>query len=98
MNAINEVFETVLSITIAILRFFFLVIALIPSGLHVIFFTRTEICNIELKGLPYRCDREKIANTLSFVDKMCLENPELLELADNPPPPEDFSDEGDEEG
>lgn len=96
MTRINEIFEVLLSITIALFRFFFLVVALIPSGLHVIFFTRTEICNIELKGLPYRCDREKIANTLSFVDKMCLENPELLELGDNPPAPEDFPNDEDE--
>ena len=96
MSRINEVLETVWSIIIAVLRFFFLMIALIPSGLHVIFFTRTEICNIELKGLPYRCDREKIANTLSFVDKMCLENPELLDLPDNSPAPEDFPHDEDE--
>ena len=96
MSRVNEVLETVWSIIIAVLRFFFLMIALIPSGLHVIFFTRTEICNIELKGLPYRCDREKIANTLSFVDKMCLENPELLDLPDNPPAPEDFPHDEDE--
>ena len=90
---INEFFDTLMSTIIALIRFFFLILTFITSGIHIILFTRTEICNVELRGQPFRCDREKIANTLSFVDKMCLENPELLEFADNPPPSEDEDEE-----
>ena len=36
-----------------------------------------------MKGMPWRCDREKMADQMSFVDKICLENPDLLYFADD---------------
>ena len=73
---------------------------LLLSGVHIILFTRTEICNVEMRGMAWRCDREKMHDQLSFVDRVCLENPDLLDYADEqmrkdgelPPPDTDDSD------
>ena len=101
MNQIVSFIEEFYSIIIAIIRLLFLVCATIASGLQIILFTRTEICNIEMRGMAWRCDREKMADQISFVDKICLENPDLLDFADEQMqkeqkglPPEDEDDEG----
>ena len=96
MDRIREVLDEIASIIVALVRLIFLVFAMITSGMHIVLFTRTEICNIEMRGMPWRCDREKMADQLSFVDSLCISNPELLDYADehpDAPPPAD--DEGD---
>ena len=65
------------SYIIAIIRLFFWMGVLLVSGLQQILFTRTEICYIELKGLPLRCDRDDIIDKISYVDKLKVENPDL---------------------
>lgn len=100
MNRIKEIFSEIGSATIALVRLFFLVCAMFTSGVHIVLFTRTEVCNIEMRGMPWRCDRERLADNMSFVDKICLENPELLDFADEQYrkdgklPPIDDDDEG----
>lgn len=75
--------EELLSIIIALVRLVFLTFAMLTSGVQIILFTRTEVWNMEMKGMPWRCDREKMADQMSFVDKICLENPDLLDFADD---------------
>lgn len=70
-------FHTLVSYVIAIIRLFFWAGLLILSGLQQILFTRTEICGIDLRGLPLRCDREDIIDKVSYVDKLKIENPDL---------------------
>lgn len=82
LELIYNFFSSVGSALIALTRFFFLLMALTASGVHIILFTRTEICNVEMRGQAWRCDREKMMDQLSFVDKVCLENPDLLGFAD----------------
>ena len=62
---------------IAIVRLFFWEILVFFSGLQQIIFTRTEICGVDLRGLPLRCDREDIIDKVSYVDKLKTENPDL---------------------
>lgn len=76
-------FLTFISCLIAIARLFFWVILLIFSGLQQILFTRTEICGIELRGLPLRCDRDDIIDKISYVDKLKVENPDLEIVDEN---------------
>ena len=78
-----EFFSTTCSILIALLRLMFLTAAMLTSSVHVILFTRTEVCSIDLKGMPLRCDRERDMQNLSFIDKVCLQNPDLLDYADD---------------
>lgn len=82
MNKVKEILDETGSIIVALIRLLFLTFAMVTSGIHVVLFTRTEVCNIEMRGMPWRCDREKMADQMSFVDKICLENPELLDFAD----------------
>lgn len=82
MNKLREILSEVGSVIVALIRLLFLTCAMFTSGVHIVLFTRTEICNIEMRGMPWRCDREKMADQMSFVDKICLENPELLDFAD----------------
>ena len=89
--------KMIFSVMLAIIRLFFLLLALTFSGLQIILFTRTEICNIEMKGQPWRCDREKMMDNVAFVDKMYLENPELFEGTETQDLGEDEGDGGDVE-
>ena len=92
MNRITEFLEVFISMVIAILRLLFLCATLLMSGLQIVIFTRTEVCNLEMKGMPWRCDRQKMNDQLAFVDKMYLENPDLFEGGETNFPPEDTED------
>lgn len=96
MNRVVEFLEAFVSIIIALCRLFFLTCAMVTSSLQIILFTETEIANIELKGMPLRYQRKKDMQNLAFVDSLLLNNPELLDYADEHPdaPPEDIDDEG----
>ena len=95
MNRITEFLGELYSVIIALFRLFFLTCAMLTSGLQIILFTRTEVCNIELRGMPWRCDRLKDMQNLAFIDKICVENPDLLDYADeHPDAPSDDDDEG----
>ena len=89
IERIKEFLNAFISALIAIIRLFFLAVGLIASGLHIILFNRMEICNIEMKGLAWRCDREKDMQNMAFIDKMVLENPDLLDYADGQVPDDD---------
>lgn len=82
MSRLTELLGEIGSIIVALLRLAFLTCAMVTSGIHIVLFTRTEVWNVEMKGMPWRCDREKMNDQLAFVDKICLENPELLDYAD----------------
>lgn len=79
---LQDVIGTITSASIALLRLVFLTITFVLSGIHIILFTRTEICNIEIRGNAFRCDREKDLAKLAFVDKLLIENPDLMETID----------------
>lgn len=82
MDKFIDFWGEVYSIVRALTRLFFLTMAMVASGVHIILFSRTEICNIELRGMPLLCDREKMGDHMSFIEKTCLENPELVDYAD----------------
>ena len=79
---IVEFFDVLFSYITAVIRLIFWVIILFFSGLQQVFFTRTEVSGLEIRGIPLRCDRDKILNNLSYVDKLSIQNPDLAELAD----------------
>lgn len=98
-DRIAEFFSALGSAIIAILRLFFLTLAFLSSGLHIVLFNRTEVCNAELRGLPWRCDREKTAEKMAFIDRLYIDNPDLFEPVDeqdhtNPEDTDDGEDYG----
>lgn len=97
IDRFNEFLGEIYSLVIALLRLLFLTCAMFTSGVHIVLFTRTELYNVELKGQPWRCDREKMEDQMSFIEKTMLNNPELLDFADEQMKNEGFppDDEGD---
>ena len=83
------------SYAIAIVRLCFWPILVFLLGLQQTLFNRVEIAGVELKGLPLRCDRDGMLDKLSYVDKLCAENPDLASLDPNmlEPHDEDFIDD-----
>lgn len=77
MNKVKDCLNYLGSVFIAIARLFFWEAMLFFSGLQQILFTRTEICGIDLRGLPLRCDRDDICDKISYMDKLKCENPDL---------------------
>ena len=78
------------SIFVAITRLLFLTFNMLISGLHLIIYNKIEICNVEMQGLPWRCDRDKMNEQISFVDKLYRDNPDLIDPEDlHDLPPED---------
>ena len=95
---LGEIWGTISSALIALLRLCFLTVTFFISGVSLILFTRTEICNIEIRGNAFRCDREKDLAKLAFVDKLLVENPDLFAMSDGGNSPTAFSDGEDLDG
>ena len=87
MDKIKWFFSNLMSYAIAIARLLFWEVLLFFSGLQQILFTRTEICGLDLRGLPLRCDRDDVLDKISYVDKLKAENPDLDLMTD-----EDYED------
>lgn len=102
MDRLKELCGDIFSVIVAILRLLFLAGTMLISSLHLILFSQLEITNVELRGMAWRSRREKDMRTLSFIDHLCIENPDLLDYADEqmrqegelPPPADDDDDEG----
>ena len=96
MNRLNEIFGVIFSVLRAWLRLCFLTATLFISGTQLILFSRMEICNVEMKGMPWMHDRQKDMQNIAFLDRLCVENPELLDIPEGELP-EDFPHPDDDE-
>ena len=70
----------------AVIRLLIWTILVFFSGLQRTLFTRSEIAGVDLKLVPLKCDLEETDEKLAYIDKLCLENPELIIEND----PDDF--------
>ena len=52
------------------------------SGLQRTLFMKSEITGVDFKVLPLRCYMEETDDKLSYLDKLCMENPELVDIID----------------
>lgn len=80
------------SYLVALLRLGFWIILAFFSGLQRILFTRAEVIGMELKLAPLRCDLAETGEKLAYIDKLCLENPELVASSMNADDEEFFND------
>lgn len=53
------------------------------SGLQKTLFSRMEVAGVDIKLVPLRCDREEVNDKLAYIDKLCIENPDLAEMAES---------------
>ena len=97
MEKLKEIGRDIFSIIVAILRLLFLTCNMFISSLNLILFAQLEIVNVELRGQAWRSRRERDMRNLAFIDKMCIENPELLDIPEGEFPG-DFPPEDPEDG
>ena len=84
------------SYIIAVSRLVIWTIIFFFTGLQRTLFMRSEVVMVEFKVTPLRCDMEKADDTISFVDKLCIENPDLIEAIEDDGldlPGDEFDDE-----
>lgn len=74
----TRLFKVVGSYIRALARLFIWTLIVFFSGLQRALFTRSEIAGVELKLAPLKCDLEETDDKLAYIDKLCMENPELL--------------------
>jgi len=43
---------------------------------------RSEVASVDFKVLPLRCDMEDTDEKLAYLDKLCLENPDLMQVVE----------------
>jgi len=90
----RDFFDTLLSYVIATVRLFILTLIALLNGLHQIIFNRVEICNLSFHFLPLRKDRENI----SYINKLNMNNTDLIYPSYAGEEEFDDSDLGDEDG
>lgn len=70
------------SYLIAIARLIVWTFVFFFTGLQRTLFMRSEIVSVEFKVTPLRCDMEDVDNKLAYIDKLCIENPDLVEAVE----------------
>lgn len=93
--------KRILSYVIAVLRLLIWTLLFFLSGLQRTLFVRSEVCGVDFKAMPLRCDMEETDDKLAYIDKLCLENPDLIEAIEDDSPIDDIDmdihDEGEDE-
>lgn len=101
-SKLESFLKVLFSYLIALGRLLVWTIIFFFTGLQRTLFMRSEVVCVEFKVTPLRCDMEEADKNLAYIDKLCLENPDLIEAVededlsflDNEYPP---NDEGEEE-
>ena len=78
----SEFLSVFFSYVLALLRLPFLIVLFIVSSIQQVLFEGCEVVNVEMKVIPLRCDRQKAADNVAYIDKLCYENPDLAEMTD----------------
>jgi hypothetical protein len=65
------------------------------SGLQRTLFMRSEIVGVDFKVMPLRCYREDFDEKLAYLDKLCIENPDLIGMEDDEIPFDDIIEDED---
>jgi hypothetical protein len=65
------------------------------SGLQRTLFMRSEVVGVDFRVVPLRCYMEETDEKLAYLDKLCIENPDLLgiEMEDEDIPFDDLIDD-----
>ena len=78
-------FKVLWSYIVAVSRLIIWTIILFFTGLQRTLFMRSEIVGVEFKVIPLMCDREEFDDKLAYLDKLCIENPDLMGIEDDIP-------------
>ena len=81
-SRIIGVLKLVWSYIVALARLFVWTAVFFFSGLQRTLFMKSEVCGVDFRVLPLRCDMEDTDEKLAYLDKLCIENPDLLGIED----------------
>ena len=76
-SSTKRCFRVLWSYIIALLRLLNWTAIFFFAGLQRTLFMRSEVSSVEFGVLPLRCDMEDTDDKLAYIDKLCLENPDL---------------------
>lgn len=82
-SKIQDFFKVLWSYIVALLRLLNWTAIFFFAGLQRTLFMRSEVSSVEFGVLPLRCDMEDADNNLAYIDKLCMENPDLAKLSDD---------------
>ncbi len=92
-NRLEKPFKDLISYLIALARLVIWTILVFFSGLQRTLFMRSEVVGVELKVTSLRSDLKDTDDKLAYIDKLCLENPELMEVVEDDFYGNDFPDD-----
>ena len=79
---LKRFFKVLFSYLIAVARLLVWTTIFFFTGLQRTLFMRSEVVSVEFKVTPLRCDMEEADSNLAYIDKLCLENPDLACLVE----------------
>ena len=82
LSKLNKPFKDFVSYVIAVARLIIWTILVFFSGLQRTLFMRSEVVGVDLKVSPLRSDMKDTGEKLAYIDKLCIENPDLAELSE----------------
>ena len=82
-NKLEKPLKDLISYLIALARLINWTILVFFSGLQRILFTRSEVVEVQLRVTPLRSDLKDTDDKLAYIDKLCLENPDLVEVIED---------------
>ena len=81
-SKITTAFKVLFSYIRALARLVIWTILFFFTGLQRTLFMRSEVASAELKVIPLHCDIEETNSRLAYLDKLCVENPDLACLSE----------------
>lgn len=104
-SKVQEFFKVFNSYIIALARLVVWTVIFFFTGLQRTLFMRSEVVSVEFRVTPLRCDMQEADDKLAYIDKLCIENPDLavavedeeFDFLDNDEfPPNDDEEEGED--
>ena len=98
LSGIIKFLKVLWSYIVAIARLMIWTLILFFSGLQRTLFMKSEVVGVDFKVIPLRCYREELDDKLAYLDKLCIENPDLIGMEDDEIPFDEIMTEDEENG
>lgn len=82
---ICRAFKVFWSYIVALARLVVWTFILFFTGLQRTLFMKSEVVGVDFRVLPLRCYMEETDDKLAYLDKLCIENPDLMGIEDEVP-------------
>ena len=82
INPIIKSFKVLWSYIVAVTRLVIWTIIFFFTGLQRTLFMKSEVVGVDFRVAPLRCHMEDADEKLAYLDKLCIENPDLIGIED----------------